>query len=158
MKRTSTKWMFTACGLISAAGVFAFAYLMALAHEVILAWSELLAPFAAGIYCYCAGAAIPCIAAVALLGMVIREIGRERAFTMKNARLVQGISWMAFTECIYIAAGIVGWSMARIMHPGVILIALAVIMLGAGVGILAWALASLVRRASAIQQENDLTV
>ena len=38
------------------------------------------------------------------------------------------------------------------------MIALALMMFGAGVGLLAWALAGLIQKASVIQQENDLTV
>lgn len=158
MKRTNVKYMYAACGLISAAGLAAFAYLMLLAREVIYAWAELLSPFAAAIYLYCAGAAIPCAAAMALLMRVIGEISRERAFTMKNAFFMRGISWMAFAECLYILAGLLGFGAAGVMHPGAALPAVMLILLGAGIGMLARALASLIRRASDIQQENDLTV
>jgi len=65
---------------------------------------------------------------------------------------------MAFLECAYILAGVFGWSMVGLMHPGAVIVALALILFGAGVGMLAWALAGLIRKASAIQQENDLTV
>ena len=44
------------------------------------------------------------------------------------------------------------------MHPGAVIVALALVLFGAGVGLLAWALAGLIQKASVIQQENDLTV
>ena len=96
--------------------------------------------------------------AVGMLMMVIREIGRERAFSMENERWMKGISAMAALECAYIFAGLIGWSCVGIMHPGVMILALALIMFGAGMSILTWALAKLIRRASDIQQENDLTI
>lgn len=152
-----TKWMNVSCGLILAAGAAVFAFLLLAVGEMIHT-EPLMSAHAAGIYLYCIGAAVPCAAAVGMLMMVIREIGRERAFSMENERWMKGISAMAALECAYIFAGLIGWSCVGIMHPGVMILALALIMFGAGMSILTWALAKLIRRASDIQQENDLTI
>ncbi len=157
LKSKKTTWMYLACGMILMAGLAAFAFLMIAAQEMIQG-DALMARHAKGICLYVLGAAIPCGLAVAMLIAVIYEIGEERAFTTRNAKWMRGIAAMAFTECAYILAGLVGWSMVGLMHPGAAVIALALVMLGAGVGILAWALGGLVQKASHIQQENDLTV
>lgn len=155
--KKNTKWMYWACGMIAFAGAVGFAYLFAMAAEVIL-MEPLLSAYAAGIYCYVAGAVVPCALAMGMLAAVIHEIGCERAFTARNAKWMRGIAAMAFLECGYILAGLVGWSMTGLMHPGAVILALVLMMFGAGVGMLAWALAGLIQKASAIQQENDLTV
>ena len=152
-----TGWMYAACGLIISACAAMFAFGMAAAREMILC-EPLMAAHAAGIYFYCIGAALPCMAAVAMLGMVVREIGHDRAFSTQNAKWMRGIAAMAAAECVYIIAGLIGWSMVGLMHPGVVLVALSLVMFGAGVGILAWALSRLILRACAIQEENDLTI
>lgn len=152
-----TGGMYLACGMISASGAAVFLWLLLMARETMLgdAW---LARFAVPVYLYILGAAVPCALAVGMLAAVIYEIGRERAFTLRNAKWMRGIAGMAFLECAYIFAGIIGWSMAGVMHPGVVLLALMLMLLGGGIGILAWSLAGLVKKASDIQQENDLTV
>ena len=155
--KKNTKWMYWACGMISFAGAVGFAYLFAMAAEVILV-EPLMSAHAAGIYWYVAGAAVPCALAMGMLAAVIHEIGRERAFTERNAKWMRGIAAMAFLECAYILAGVFGWGMVGLMHPGAVIVALALILFGAGVGLLAWALSGLIKKASAIQQENDLTV
>ena len=157
MNTRKTSWMYAACGMILLAGAAAFAYLLLMAREMIHV-EPAMSAHAMGIYLYTVGAVVPCAAAVAMLTAVIREIGRECAFTAKNALLMRGISGMAFLECLYIIGGLIGWSGIGLMHPGVMILALALVLFGAGVGLLAWALAALVDKASAIQQENDLTV
>lgn len=157
MKRASIGRMYCALAMISMAGMGVFAFLLATANEAILMYDELKG-LAAGIYWYCACASLPCVAAAILLGAVIREIGQGRAFSMKNAFFMRGIALSAYAESMYIAAGLIGWSVAGIMHISAIFAAIPVILLGVGIGLLADALATLIRRASEIQQENDLTV
>ena len=152
-----TRGMLIACALISLAAALVFAVLFVLVREMI-DMEPLMSAYAAGIYLYTAGAVVPCALAMGMLAAVVHEIGCERAFTARNAKWMRGIAGMAFLECGYMLAGLVGWSMVGIMHPGVLLIALALMMFGAGVGLLAWALSGLIQKASAIQQENDLTV
>ena len=157
MNPKKTRGMFWACGMISFAGALAFAFLFGMAQEMIHA-EPLLGAHAAGIYLYVAGAALPCALAMGMLAAVIHEIGCERAFTERNVKWMRGIAGMAFLECIYIFAGIIGWGMVGLMHPGAAIVALALILFGCGVGLLARALAGLIKKASDIQQENDLTV
>ncbi len=152
-----TGLMYFSCGLILSAGLAVFAILLIALREMIYA-EPLMSAHAAGIYSYCIGAAVPCASAVGMLMMVIREIGHDCAFTECNARWMRGISVMAALECVYILAGLIGWSAVGIMHPGVIILALALVMFGAGVSILALSLARLIHRASDIQRENDLTI
>jgi len=150
-------WMYLACGLIVGACAVVFAMGFALAREAIL-FEERIAPYAAAVYGYGIGAALPPLAAVGMLGMVVREIGRGRAFSRENAGWMLGIARMAAVECAYIVAGLVGWGCAGLMHPGIVIAAAALVMFGAAIGILAWALSVLIRRADALQQENDLTI
>ena len=152
-----TRGMLIACGMISLAAAAVFAFLFAVVQEMIHG-EPLMGAHAAGIYLYTAGAAVPCALAMGMLAAVIHEIGCERAFTERNAGWMRGIAAMAFLECAYILAGLIGWSMVGLMHPGVMILALALTLFGGGVGLLAWALSGLIRKASVIQQENDLTV
>ena len=149
--------MYAACGLILLAGAMAFGQLMLMAQEVI-GMEEALAAHAMGIYLYVAGAAIPCLAALGMLMAVVHEIRRERAFTACTQRLMRGIAWMAFAECGYILAGLFGWSLIGLMHPGATLAALAIVLFGLGVGLLARALSGLIGQASGLREENELTI
>jgi hypothetical protein len=152
-----TRGMLIACALISLAAALVFAVLFVLVREMI-DMEPLMSAYAAGIYLYTAGAVVPCALAMGMLAAVIHEIGRERAFTGRNAGWMRGIAGMAFLECGYIMAGLVGWSMIGLMHPGVMLAALALVLFGVGVGLLAWALAGLIGKASGLREENELTI
>jgi len=155
--KKNTKWMYLACGMISAAGAAVFLWIMLMVNETIPQDARLI-KHAAGICWYVAGATLPCLGAAGLLAAVIHEIGRDRAFTERNVKYMRGIAGMAVLECIYILAGVVGWSAVGLMHPGILLLALMLMLLGGGIGILAWELAGLVKKASDIRQENELTV
>lgn len=152
-----TGLMYLSCGLILAAGAAVFAFILAAVYTMIRT-EPLMAAHATGIYLYCIGAAIPCALAVGMLMMVIREIGRDRAFSRESARWMRGICIMAALECAYILAGLIGWSIAGVMYLGVMLGAIALIFFGSAVSILAWSLSKLILRACDIQQENDLTI
>lgn len=152
-----TKLMYWACGMISSACAVVFLWLMLIAQEMILGNANI-AQLAGAAYLYIFGAAVPCALAVGMLAAVIYEIGQGRAFTVRNAKWMRGIAAMAFLECAYIAAGVVGWSIAGLMHPGIILLAMTLILFGCGVGILALSLAGLVVKANDIREENELTV
>ncbi len=149
--------MYLASGLIVTGGAALFLMLMAVAHEFISA-EPVMQAHAGGIYLYCAGSLLPCAAAVVLFLMIVRLIALGLAFSARTARLMRLIALMAFAECVYLAAGCTGYLLIGLMHPGVMLVTLAIVLLGGGIGLLALALSRLITRASDLQQDCDLTV
>lgn len=155
--KTGSRGLYVACMSICLGGGLFFFMLMMAAREAILAMEEL-AAHVKDIYLYCWGSLLPCLAAMVFFLLVVREIAEGRAFSERNSRLMRLIAGMAFLECAYLVAGCVGYSCIGLMHPGIMLIVLALVLVGGGIGLLAWALGRLVLKASGLQQECDLTV
>lgn len=86
------------------------------------------------------------------------QIARDNSFSPENARSLSRICALALTMAALLVVGVAALCILRMGQPGLL-----ILMLGFGaacvlVAMLANALAQLVRRAAAIQTENDLTI
>ncbi len=98
---------------------------------------------------------IPCYAALALGWRIAGNIGRDRSFSMENARFLRTVSLLAALDTAYFFLVLLFLNMS---HPGVVLLSLLVVFAGAAAAVAAAALSHLVRKAALLQEENDLTV
>ncbi len=101
---------------------------------------------------------IPCYAALALGWRIAGNIGRDRSFSMENARFLRAVSLLAALDTAYFFLGNLVLLFLNMSHPGVVLLSLLVVFAGAAAAVAAAALSHLVRKAALLQEENDLTV
>ena len=101
---------------------------------------------------------IPCYAALALGWRIAGNIGRDRSFSMENARFLQAVSLLAALDTAYFFLGNLVLLFLNMSHPGVVLLSLLVVFAGAAAAVAAAALSHLVRKAAALQEDSDLTI
>ena len=101
---------------------------------------------------------IPCFAALVLGWRIASNIGRDRSFSEDNARYLKWISWLAAGDAVFFFLGNVVLLFANMSHPGVTLLSLFAVFAGAAVTVAAAALSYHVKKAAALQEENDLTI
>lgn len=101
---------------------------------------------------------LPCYAALALGWRIAGNIGRDRSFSMDNARCLRTVSLLAALDSAYFFLGNLVLLFLNMSHPGVVLMSLLVVFAGAAVAVAAAALSHLVRKAALLQEENDLTI
>ena len=102
--------------------------------------------------------ALPCIAALIFGWTVAGRIGRDRSFCMENARALRMIAVLAATDAAFFFAGNVVLLFLNMSHPGVVLASMLVVFVGVAVAIAAAALSHLVRKATVLQEQSDLTI
>ena len=102
--------------------------------------------------------AVPCFAAMFCGWRIASNIGRDRSFIMDNAVLLKWISWLAAGDAAFFFVGNVLYLALDLSHPGVTLFSLLVVFAGVALSVGAAALSHLVRKAAALQDENDLTI
>ena len=86
------------------------------------------------------------------------NIGKDRSFTLENARLLQIISWLAAGDAAFFFLGNIVLFFLNMNHPGILLISLLICFAGVAVAVAAACLSHLVRKAADLQEQSDLTI
>ena len=102
--------------------------------------------------------ALPFFTALVFGWRIAANIGRDRSFTMDNAFLLKWILWLAAGDGIFFFVGNVLFLALNLSHPGVTLFSMLAVFAAVAVSVGAAALSHLVRKAAALQDENDLTI
>ena len=103
-------------------------------------------------------ALVPVIAALWFAYQIFGEIGRDNSFCKENARRLRIISRLALGDTVACLAAMAALLVLNALHPGVFLLMLAVVVVGAAVTVASAALSHLTLKAANLQDENDLTI
>jgi Protein of unknown function (DUF3036). len=103
-------------------------------------------------------AVVPVIIALAEAWNIFVEIGKDNSFCTENAKRLRFISYLAVgdTALTIIAAAVL--VVLDALHPGVLLMMLAVVIFGIAAAVSCAALSHLTAKAAALKAENDLTI
>lgn len=101
---------------------------------------------------------LPCFVVLVLGWQIADAIGRDRSFTLSNARRLTWISRLAAGDAAFLFAGNAALVLLNMHHPGVFLAMMAVVFAGAAVAVAAACLSHLVQKAAALQEQSDLTI
>ena len=102
--------------------------------------------------------ALPCCAALILGWQIAGRIGQDRSFCMENARALRAIAYLAAGDAAFFFLGNVVFLLLNMNHPGIVLLSLVPEFAGVCIAIAAAALSHLVRKATALQEQSDLTI
>ena len=102
--------------------------------------------------------ALPCYAALAFGWIIAVNIGKDRSFSVENARLLKWISGLAAGDAAFFFLGNLLYLFLNWSHPGVTLLSLIVVFVGVAISVAAAALSHLVMKAALLQEQSDLTV
>ena len=102
--------------------------------------------------------AVPCFVSLVPGWKVFGRLARKNAFCRENGEDMKKIARLAFFDTALFVVGnavmlAFGWH-----HPGYMLMALVVVFCGLVIGVVAQVLGMLVLEATAIREENDLTI
>ncbi len=101
---------------------------------------------------------VPCFAALVFGWRIAANIGRDRSFCEENARYLKRISQLAAGDTGFFFLGNVVLLLLNMSHPGVVLAALLIVLVGVAVTVAAAALSHLVLKAALLQEQSDLTI
>ncbi len=102
--------------------------------------------------------ALPCFAALGIGWKIADNIGRDRSFSIENAKLIFTISVLAAADSAFFFIGNIILLLLNMNHPGIVLFSWIVVFFGLAVAVGAACLSHLVRKAAALQDESDLTI
>ena len=102
--------------------------------------------------------ALPIIAALVLAWIIAENIGRDRSFCLQNAKLLAVIAVLAAADAAYFFIANVVMMLLNMNHPGLLLGSLIACFAGAAICVAAAGLSHLVRKASKLQDDSDLTI
>ena len=102
--------------------------------------------------------ALPCVAGLSDVWRISTNIGDDRPFTKENARLLKRIAFLAAGDAAYFFAGNILFLFLNMHHPGLFIMAVAVVLVGIAIAMASGALSYLVGRAALLQEQSDLTI
>lgn len=102
--------------------------------------------------------AIPCYMVLGFFWDICNEIKMNHSFSEKNIKSLIWISRLAVFDTIYCFVGNTILLLIGISHPGVFLGFLFVVFIGICIAIISAALSHLAKKASMIEEENELTI
>ena len=102
--------------------------------------------------------AVPCYMVLGFFWSICNQIKKNESFTEVNVRNLIWISRLAIFDSILCFLGNVLLAVLNMSHPGILVGFLFVIFIGVAIAIVSSALSHLVKKASMIQEENDLTI
>ena len=101
---------------------------------------------------------LPCYAALVLGWRVAGNIGKNRSFSLENAKLLSWVSRLAAGDAVFFFVGNVALLLLDMSHPGVVLLSLLAVFAGVAISVAAACLSHLVRKAADLQEQSDLTI
>lgn len=101
---------------------------------------------------------VPCCIALGLAWRIAGSIGKNRAFTQQNAKLLKAIAALAAGDAAFFFAANIVYLFLNMNHPGIVLFSLLPVLAGAAIAIAAAALSHLVAQAAALQEQSDWTI
>ena len=102
--------------------------------------------------------ALPVYAALAFGWIIAVNIGKDRSFSVENARLLKWISGLAAADAAFFFLGNILYLFLDWSHPGVTLLSLIVVFVGVAISVAAAALSHLVMKAALLQEQEELTI
>lgn len=102
--------------------------------------------------------ALPCYGVLAFGWRISENIGNDRSFSIENAKCLKWVAIFAAADTgFFFVMNIVFW-LLNMNHPGIVLMSLLVLVIGAAISAVSAALSHLVRKAADLQEQNDLTI
>ena len=86
------------------------------------------------------------------------KISKDQSFCEENANSLKRISILSIIECAFYLMAAIILMLFNLLHPSILLIMLFILFVGVSISIFTATLSHLVKKASDLKQENDLTI
>lgn len=152
------KWLKLLIAFAALIGAFlCFIIAPTLAHDIALMYPEFNYMFWPSLV-FIWLTAVPYYFALYKAWLICQEISADNSFCQENAQRLKEISKLAVFESIfYLTAAIILFIM-NLLHPSILLMILFIIFVGISIAVVAATLSHLVKKASELKKENDLTI
>ena len=80
---------------------------------------------------------IPCYAALVISWKIAANIGKDKSFSLANAKLLKGISVLAASDSAFVFLGNTLFLLLNMNHPSIILTSLFIVFLGIAISVAA---------------------
>lgn len=101
---------------------------------------------------------IPCFMVLYYGWKISTNIGNDHSFTMENANLLKSISVLAASDAGFFFIGNIILLLLNMSHPGIVIASFIVVFVGVAVAVTSAVLSHLVKKATVLQEESDLTI
>lgn len=101
---------------------------------------------------------IPCFTVLIFAWRIATNIGKDRSFSNQNVRLLKWISMLSATDAGFFFVGNVLFLLLDMSHPGGVLASLVIVFVGVAVAVASAVLSYLVKKATVLQEQSDLTI
>ena len=101
---------------------------------------------------------IPCYTVLVFGWKIAANIGRDKAFSVDNAKYFKWIAWLAAGDGLFFFVGNIVFLLVNISHPGIVLCSLIIVFVGVAVAVTSAVLSHLVQKAADLQEQSDLTI
>lgn len=101
---------------------------------------------------------IPCFLVLFHGWGVAGNIGKNKSFSIENAKHLKSISMLALVDTGYLFVGNIVFLLLDMNHPGIMIVSLIIIVMGIVFSVAAAALSHLIEKAAKLQDESDLTI
>jgi hypothetical protein len=102
--------------------------------------------------------AVPCYIVLFFSSKIAVNIGRDRSFSADNAKYLKWNAILAAADTVFFFAFNVIFMLMKLSHPSIFILSLMVTFFGMAISIVFAALSHLVLKASALQDQSDLTI
>jgi hypothetical protein len=89
---------------------------------------------------------------------IASRIGKDRSFSVENARALRNISWLAAADSAWFFVGHLVLAVMGESRWGNVLLSLIIVFIGVAISVAAAVLSHLVLKAAALQEQSDLTI
>ena len=157
-QKSLARWVKTAIVLVGVFGLFVYAVALPLfGQSVVLQAPEMAYRYWPWLI-FLWVTALPCFGVLVLGWRIAQNIGRDRSFSLENARYLKLAAYFAAFDSALFFLGNVAYLFLNLSHPGVVLASLVVTLAGVAVSVAAAALSRLVQKAARLQEQSDLTI
>ncbi|MBQ3356434.1 MAG: DUF2975 domain-containing protein [Oscillospiraceae bacterium] len=143
---------------ISVCGLIVYALVVPTFGSLIAGKTPGFAPFYLQWLIFISLTALPIIPAMVFAWKISAGIGRDRAFTVENAKYFKYIAVLALIDSMYFFIGNVVLLLCGMNHPGIAILSLIVVFAGIAIAIAAAALSYMFKKAAALQDQSDWTI
>lgn len=101
---------------------------------------------------------LPVAVAMLFAWRISTNIGKDKSFSMENAKLLSWISYLAAGDAAYFFVGNIVFLLLEMTHPGFVIMSLLIVFACVAVSVAAAVLSHLVMKAAILQEESELTI
>ncbi len=102
--------------------------------------------------------AVPCYIILAFGWKISKNIRHDRSFSAENAKLLKWVAVLAAADTGFFFAMNIVFLLLNMNHPAFVLLSLVVLIIGISISVVSATLSHLVKKATDLQEQSDLTI